>query len=209
MPETKRQFFTADARLSVKRTTRPIAGKFTKDSTGADVPAVESICTLTGYPIVWNVLSTDRGGFKVKLLPGSATFTDPAQAYWHHNPAVVLGNTANGTLRLTPDDIGVKVEIDLPDTTDGNNAETLVGQKYVTGMSFAMVNAPNGTSATEAGEEILSVTSFLSDEVTITGIPSFTQTSIGVADDEEDFDDDGYTAESTRLEQLKFALFTL
>jgi HK97 family phage prohead protease len=208
MEKGRQKFFVADAKLSIARVTRPIpAGKFTASASGAAAPApeaVESIATLTGYPIVWNAISDDRGGYFVRCLPNSAKFFTPTLAYWNHDCARVLGNTANNTLRLTPDTTGVKVEIDLPGTSDGRDAETLVSQGYVAGMSFAMVEPPEGAIVTENGQQILNVTSFLCDEVTITGIPAFVQTTIQVAGAADDDYSEAHNAERLRFEKLRF-----
>lgn len=190
----KRYFFTANARFTLKPVDKAAAKaareQFAKaNGQAATESDVESIATLEGYPIVWNAVSDDRGGYKVRCLPNSAKFTAPTHAFWHHNPAQVLGNTANGTLRIMPDATGVKVQIDLPDTSDGNDANTLVSQQYVTGMSFAMVDAPDGSMSTENGVQILNVTSFTCDEVTVTAIPAFDQTDIAPAADFENVED--------------------
>src|SRR4051794_26563374 len=116
----RRLVFNADARFSLKK---------------ADAATPGKIATLTGYAIVWNALSSDRGGFKVRLLPGSAKFTPNVFALWHHDFSKPLADTASATLRITPDDFGVKVEIDLPDTSAGRDAEELVETKRVRGMS--------------------------------------------------------------------------
>lgn len=172
MPDKRRHVFTRDAGFSVKR------------FAAAAGDTVEKIATLTGYAIRWNSLSDDRGGYKVRLLPGSAKFFTPTMALFHHNFASVIGNTANGTLRITPDDVGVKVEIDLPDTTCGRDVEELVENGYVGGMSFAMVDAPKFTMKEEGGQKIMEVSEFTADEVTVTGVPSFADTSVAVTEDD-------------------------
>lgn len=163
----RRIVFTDDARFAVAP---PVANKPT---------------TVIGYPILWNVLSTDRGGYKVRLLPGSATFTTPTLALYHHDFQSVIGTTDNTTLRLTPDDIGVKCEIDLPNTSTGRDVAELIAKRYVRGMSFAMVSTPRGVKTVENGETILDVEAFAADEITITPIPAFQQTDVGVKTDPE------------------------
>lgn len=193
--KSKRIIFTTDAKLSVKTFAAPVAS--TSTATDASSAPVESIATLRGYPIVWNAVSSDRGGYKVRLLPGSARFTTPCLAFWHHDASQPVGNTANVTLRFLPaDDYGIPVEIDLPDTTTGRDAEELVENRYVTGMSFAMVDAPTATEVTENGETILNVSDFLCDEVTITAIPAFVETSIEVAEDNVPEDEGEDTADA-------------
>ncbi len=164
----RRRVFTRNATFTVKRF-----------AATADKPAAGA--TLTGYALKWNDLSDDRGGYQVRLLPGSATFTDPTMALFHHDFASVIGNTQNGTLRITPDDVGVKVDIDLPDTTMGRDVAELVDKGYVQGMSFAMVDAPKFAMKTEGKQQIMEISAFTADEVTVTAIPSFTTTSIEIA----------------------------
>src|SRR5690554_4679076 len=111
MENDRRIIFTRDSQFAVKRE----QGKPT---------------TLTGYALVWNALSDDRGGYRVRLKPDSAKFATPTLALFQHNFRDVIGNTENGTLRIMPDTFGVKVEIDLPDTTTGRDVAELVGKKY-------------------------------------------------------------------------------
>jgi HK97 family phage prohead protease len=160
----RRIIFTTDARLAV---TPSADGK----------PAV-----LVGYPIVWNVLSTDRGGYRVRLLPNSAQFATPTHALRHHDWRDVLGCTENGTLRLTPDTFGVRCEIDLPDTSVGRDVAVLIARKDIRGMSFAMVDTPDSTEITENDQTILNVKSFLCDEVTVTASPAFAETTVAIQD---------------------------
>jgi HK97 family phage prohead protease len=174
----------------------------------------QPINTLVGYALLWNELSDDRGYYKVKLAPGSALFATPCFALYNHDFAAVLGNTANGTLRIMPDTTGIKVEIDLPDTTGGRDTAELVAKKYIGGMSFSMQKGFEEYSTNEEGDEtIITVTRFTCDEVTVTGIPAFKSTSIGLSeqmsqeDDEDEMDDAETRKESARLEKhrLDFA----
>lgn len=169
MKTEKRVVFTADARLDIKF----LASK----SATSTAPG-----TLSGYAIVWNSLSTDRGGYQVRLLPGSARFMSETLALHHHQYDQVIGNTANGTLRIANDQIGARVEIDLPNTSAGRDVEELVAKKYIRGMSFAMIQIASGRDVIENGQTIFEVTDFLCDEVTVTPIPAFTDTSIQPAE---------------------------
>lgn len=53
-----------------------------------------------------------------------------------HNPALLLGRTAAGTLRLSSDAHGLGFEIDLPDTTLGRDVREQVRRGDLAGMSF-------------------------------------------------------------------------
>ena len=178
----RRQLFTADARF-------------------AATPAADGrAATLKGYAIVFGVPSSDRGGFRVRINPGAVEFTSPAHALYHHQFAGgPLGDTASGTLRiLPPDQYGIPVEIDVPDTQLGRDVFELVRTSRVRGMSFAMVETPwaeveakdgsvtvgpiRGLSdvVTEGGQTIVNVLRFRCDEVTVTAVPAFREAGIRV-----------------------------
>lgn len=168
--------------------------------------------TLSGYAIVWNELSDDRGCYKVKLAPGSALFATPCFALHNHDFNQVIGNTANKTLRIMPDTYGVKVEIDLPDTTVGNDVAELVEDGYVAGMSFSMAKGFEKYQTDETDDTtVITVQQFTCDEVTVTAIPAFTGTSIDLVTPEEppappaadDTDDTDARKESARLDRLR------
>lgn len=176
--KTRQRFDIGNARLSVKRQTFE-DGKPAKT-------------TLAGYPILWGELSSDRGGYVVRLVKNSATFTTPALALYSHEFANVLGNTANGTLRIgAADDAGIPIEIDLPDTTLGNDVGTLVAEKYISGMSFSMMNGFEDYTEEKQGDQyILNVSKFTVDEVTVCVNPAFAVTSIAVKASSGDDDGD-------------------
>lgn len=156
---------------------------FTKEPRFAVARAEGKPVTLAGYALVWNILSSDRGGYMVRLLPGSAKFAKPTIALYHHDFHDVLGTTENGSLRLTSDDVGVRFEIDLPATRTAQDVAALVDGKYVQGMSFAMTDTPDGVRKKEGDQEILEASSFTIDEITVTPIPAFPKTSVNLKTD--------------------------
>lgn len=182
--DNRRIIFTADSQFAVNKT--------------------DGKRTLSGYALVWNALSSDRGGYKVRLMPNSATFASPTLALYHHDFRDVIGNSENGTLRYAPDNHGVKVEIDLPDTQMGRDTLELVEKGYVKGMSFAMVSAPDGKAVRENGEEIFQAEKYIVDEVSITPIPAFTQAQIGVKGEFA-----ARNAQSILLQKYRLNLFRL
>jgi len=48
----------------------------------------------------------------------------------------VLGRTTSGTLRLSTDSVGLRYEVDLPDTSIGRDIAELVKRGDITGSSF-------------------------------------------------------------------------
>ena len=190
MARSKQTLFTADAKFAVTPATD-------------DSPAV-----LTGYPLVWNVLSSDRGGYVVRLLAGSAQFTAEVHALWNHDYTELLASTHNGSLRLKEDDVGIKCEIDLPNTTSGRDVGEYVRTGLIRGMSFGMVDMPQGQFSTENGVKILNANSYTVDEVTVTPIPAFVQTNIAVKTDQSA----AFSArqrQSLQLQKIKFQTLRL
>jgi hypothetical protein len=208
----RKVLFTAKCTLAVIKKKFDAAGK--PSDTGTERTVLE------GRPIVYNALSSDRGGFKVQFLPGSANFVTPTHALFHHDYRIVLGNTANGTLRLSPDPTGVSVEIDPPETGAASDVVVLVRDKYVTAMSFSMLFDDDLeyeiVKADNDGETMV-VSKFNCDEVTITPIPSFIETTIGVqADDGQSAGDPlnmsaapERIAQAMKLEQLRLNSISL
>lgn len=151
---------------------------FTRDSRFALKPADGKPGMLSGYAMVWNALSSDRGGFVVRLQPGSAKPAPTTFALYNHEYADPLGRVENNTLRLFSDDTGVRVEIDLPDTQAGRDVATLVRRGDVGGMSFFMADVEDAAEVVENGVTIFDVKSFTYDEGTVTAVPAFKATNI-------------------------------
>ena len=160
----RRVFFTADSRFTV-----------TKKADG--------MATLKGYPITFNTLSDDRGGYKVRILPGSASYAMQTFAVINHDYNFPLATTDTGTLRiLPPDDYGVPVEIDLPDVSYARDLQELVAKKIVRGMSFAAIpETVESNEKMEAGQKIVEFCKFTTDEFTVTPIPAFLSATVGIA----------------------------
>lgn len=97
--------------------------------------------TLTGYAVKWEMKSHAMGWrqFKEQFKRGAFTesLTNNDQlALWSHDTSKVLGRTKNGTLRLFEDEIGLRFELDLPNTTLGNDAYETIKRGDVDGVSF-------------------------------------------------------------------------
>ena len=96
--------------------------------------------TLVGYAAVFEKDSHDLGGFTESIRPGafSRSLREGAdvRALRDHDPSKVLGRSGSGTLRLLEDKLGLRSEIDLPDTELGRETAELVRRGDLDGMSF-------------------------------------------------------------------------
>lgn len=105
---------------------------------GVETRAADEKRTLVGYAAVFNS-DTDIGGWWTeRIAPGafSGTIGGDIRALVDHDMGRVIGRTKSGTLRLAEDSKGLACEIDIPNTTDGNDLWELVERGDISGMSF-------------------------------------------------------------------------
>ncbi|MFB6556190.1 phage major capsid protein [Streptomyces sp. NPDC056405] len=94
---------------------------------------------LTGYAVVFNS-PTRIGTFTESISPRAWTNTgDDVLAAWNHDSGSILGRTRSGTLTLTVDSIGIRYDVDLPDTELGRSVHELVKRGDVYGSSFTFI----------------------------------------------------------------------
>lgn len=92
-----------------------------------------------GYAAVFNSEADIGGYFREKIAPGAFGDTlksSDVMALVNHDSGRVIGRSKSGTLRLSEDDIGLSVEIDLPDTNDGRDLAVQLERGDISGMSF-------------------------------------------------------------------------
>lgn len=148
---------------------------------GVEFRAESDKRTLTGYAVVWNSDTTIGDYFVERIAPGAFTkaLLGDILALVNHDTGRVVGRTRSGTLRLAEDSRGLKVEIDIPDTTDGNDLWTLVERGDVSGMSFSFRATKQEWD--DAGDlphrTVIEAELF---EVTATPIPAYPDTSLAL-----------------------------
>jgi hypothetical protein len=94
---------------------------------------------LIGYAAVFGKRSVDLGGFTEEVAPGAFSKSlraDDVIAVVEHDPALILGRTSAKTLTLSEDPSGLKMEIDLPDTSAGRDIRVSVQRGDIKGASF-------------------------------------------------------------------------
>lgn len=109
---------------------------------------------ITGYAATFNQSSVDLGGFFEDLAPGafSGCLTDDCRCLRNHADDLILGRTTSGTLRLEQDDVGLRYECDLPDTSAGRDTAEMVRRGDLTGCSFQFTIADGGAQWDFAGD---------------------------------------------------------
>lgn len=147
---------------------------------GVETRAEDDKRTLTGYAAVFNQ-DADIGGWWIeRISPGafSPSLNGDVRALVDHDPGRVIGRTKSGTLRLSEDSRGLKVEIDVPDTSDGNDLWALVERQDISGMSFGF--RVTKQSWDETGEiPIRTIEEVELFEVSAVAFPAYEGTEIG------------------------------
>ncbi|AQT79191.1 hypothetical protein B1R94_07800 [Mycolicibacterium litorale] len=80
------------------------------------------------------------------------------RALYEHDPAKLLGRQGSGTLRWSVDSEGLPFEVDLPNTTHGNDVRELALRGDLTGASFGFVPGADQWSMTD-GKQVRTHTS--------------------------------------------------
>lgn len=135
--------------------------------------------TFTGYAAVWNSPSEPLP-FIERIKPGafkrSLQSRNEVKLLWNHDHGAVLGSLRAGTLKLTEDAYGLKVEAELPDTQLGRDTATLLKRGDVNAMSFGFSVPSGGDSWNEDGTErtLKSVRLF---EISVVAFPAYPSTA--------------------------------
>jgi hypothetical protein len=142
--------------------------------------------TIAGYPAVFNVLSVNLGGFREKIEPGAFANTikaDDIRALLEHDSSKVLGRVKNGTLRLAEDDVGLRMEIDPPDTQVAKDLIVNLERGDIDQGSFGFRVNPKGDrwgEDPETGTVIRTLLDVKLFDVSPTTFPAYPQTSVGL-----------------------------
>ena len=146
---------------------------------GVEIRAGSDKRTLVGYAVVWDSDTTIGDYFVERVAKGAFTraLSGDVLALVNHDWGRVIGRTKSKTLRLLEDERGLKVEIDVPNTTDGNDLWELVERGDVSGMSFAFRATKQEWDDTG---ELPSRTILEAElyEVTATPIPAYEDTTL-------------------------------
>jgi hypothetical protein len=96
---------------------------------------------IVGYAAVFGKLSEDLGGFREMIRPGTFKRSIESRSdiigNVDHENSRILARTKAGSLRLAEDSIGLRCEMDIPDTTEGRDVVENIKNGNYSGMSFA------------------------------------------------------------------------
>ncbi|MEK4655951.1 MULTISPECIES: HK97 family phage prohead protease [Bacillus] len=142
------------------------------------------IKTISGYAVKWEMKSVTMGywrRFKEQFKRGAFTdslISDDQLALWSHDTSQVLGRTKNGTLRLFEDDIGLRFELDLANTTLGNDTYETIKRGDIDGVSFGFQMVKEEWDETDPDNIIRSVTKSKLIEISPVAFPAYPDSQV-------------------------------
>lgn len=145
--------------------------------------------TITGYAAKYNAESKtlrDWWGDEFVEVIADGAFdetlrSNTIKALYNHNTDHVIGSTKSGTLRLESDDVGLRFEIDLPNTQVGNDLYESVKRGDIDGNSFGFrVNKDKWSDFEKDGKKIMKRTLLEIDlfEISPTAFPAYEDTEV-------------------------------
>ncbi len=137
---------------------------------------------IVGYAALFNSLSQVLWGFRERIAPGAfgGSLGDDVRALWNHDAAYVLGRTAAGTLRLSEDAHGLRVEIDPPDTPLARSFVESIRRGDVSQMSFGFSVLEDAWDEDEQGQTIRTLHKVKLYEVSPVAFPAYTETEVAL-----------------------------
>lgn len=122
---------------------------------------------IVGYAAKFGVNSLDLGEFTERIHPDAFGLVSErrgrkkpleTRALWNHDPNFPLARYP-GTLTMSVDEVGLRYEFPVPDTTYGRDLAANIEAGIVRGSSFSFQIAPGGESwSIEEGRSIRTVT---------------------------------------------------
>lgn len=139
---------------------------------------------IRGYPIVFNVLSQDLGGFKERILPDAVdrSLNGDVRALVDHDRAKVIGRTKAGTLTLRKEKRGLRVTIEPdPEISYARDIMRAVARGDVSGMSFAFRVLEEDWHYEDKKVPVRDVLDMEIREVSVVTWPAYLETDVEVA----------------------------
>jgi HK97 family phage prohead protease len=137
--------------------------------------------TIAGYAAVFNSVTDIGGFFREQIAPGAfaTQVTEDVRALFDHDSAHVLGRTKSGTLRLSEDERGLAVEIDLPDTQIARDLRESMARGDIDGMSFGF-RVTDETWDRSGKVPLRTISGVELLEVSVVTFPAYADTEIGL-----------------------------
>lgn len=144
----------------------------------------EQMPRLVGYAAKFNQ-ETDLGYMREIIDPGafaSAIRSDDVRALIDHDSALVLGRNRSGTLMLSEDAVGLRVEITPPKTTYAADLIESVRRGDISGMSFGFRAKRRSYADLDTDKPLRRLQDVQLFEVSVVTFPAYQNTEIALRD---------------------------
>ncbi len=138
--------------------------------------------TVIGYAAVFGDTADIGGYFRETIARGAFANSirdADVRAYFDHDRGRVLGRKSAASLRLSEDAKGLRVEIDLPNTSDGRDVRELIERGDISGMSIGMIVLKESWDQT-VEPALRNIQEVVLREVSIVSEPAYEGTSIAL-----------------------------
>ena len=136
--------------------------------------------TFAGYAAVFNS-DSEPLPFIEQIRPGAFQRTlssrNQIKMFVNHEDTMVLASTRAGTLRLSEDNRGLKVEADMPETSYARDLSVLMQRGDVDSMSFGFHVPRGGDEWSDDGQRRYLNEIALREVSVVTGFPAYEATS--------------------------------
>jgi uncharacterized protein len=150
-----------------------------------EIRAGRAMPYISGYASLFNVLSTDLGGYRERISRGafSRSLREKADvlSLVAHDTGKVLGRISAGTLQLSTDSRGLHARTDPPATGLAKHIVAGIRRGDICGMSFAFI-ATNDNWDIEGGVLVRTVSDLRLYDVSVCANPAYEETSAVVED---------------------------
>lgn len=139
---------------------------------------------LIGYAVMWEKKSHVMGywsKFREQFKKGAFTETlvnDDQRFLFSHDTSKVLGRTKNNTLILEEDNIGLRFELELPDTTLGDDTYKSIKRGDIDGVSFGFRKILDEYEEFEDDVPLRTVTKAKLIEVSAVAFPAYPDSAV-------------------------------
>ncbi|WP_429998557.1 HK97 family phage prohead protease [Metabacillus fastidiosus] len=164
--------------MTIKTETRELA------TDSIEIREANGTRMIHGYAVKWGMPSNKIGGrFFEQFQKGAFTESlakHDIRALWSHDTSKVLGRTKNNTLRLTEDDVGLRFELDLPNTTVGNDTYESINRGDIDGVSFGFRAIQQHWEKRDQNNIVRDITKANLLEISPIGFPAYPDSQVSI-----------------------------
>lgn len=138
---------------------------------------------IDGYAAVFDKLSENLGGFREKIAPGAFKKTikkDDVRALFDHDSKYVLGRNTAGTLKLSEDDTGLRMQVTPPEAQWVDDLLKSMERGDINQMSFGFYTISDEWEDMNKKEPIRTLREVELFDVSVVTYPAYPDTSVAI-----------------------------